>query len=160
MNAFSFLLIFTTVFSCIEQNKNGMLLSRGLLYQDSQSTKIITYKFENLSYKQIVEVKNLCDTEISFKIITQDKKEKKSLIIQGLARRKITETLEQDTDEKGEQYDAYQYEYSNGECLLLIRIGKYENDLMKLFSFRCDNLLGEKDGLFTLSTLLRKIGLN
>jgi hypothetical protein len=142
---------------CIQQNKKTPTVTEKLSDQVTQASEIIRYMFEDMSYKQIVEIKNVSEAEIEFKVNTEDKKSGKSTIIQGIAKRKINVDPEIDEDEEGEGYYSLQYTNSNGECKLFIRIAEEKKDLLKLSSFRCYDLPGKSNGLFSLNIILRRI---
>ncbi len=156
MKTLSCICLIAVLFCCSEQNRTTRKVSGKLTNQITQTSGIIKYMYDNTLYKQVIEIKNLSEIEIEFKINTEDKKTGELSVIQGVAKRKINVDPEIDEDDKGEGYYSLQYIYINGECKLSIRIAADTKDLLKLDSFNC-YLIGEKDGLFTLGVLLKRI---
>jgi hypothetical protein len=157
MKTFSFILIIGISIFCNKQNRAFRHVLEQNNNQISCTLGIIKYVYDDTFFKQIVEIKYLSETEIDFKINTEDKKRGDSSIIKGIAKKKIDVGPEIDTNEEGEDYYSIQYIYTKGECLLLIRIEEEKQYLLKLNNFRCRNLPGQRDGLFTLGVLLKRI---
>ena len=151
------ILVLAGLLNCINQSKYIKQVDERVLYQKDKHSGIFEYSYESKFYKQIVDIEFLSNIEIYFRIITTDKKANNSSIIEGNAKRDIDQDPEQDEDEAKIPYDSYQYLYSSGECKVLIRISKDKKDLMKIDSFKCYNLIGKSNGLFTLEVLLKRV---
>jgi hypothetical protein len=157
MKTFSYILIIGISIFCNKQNRTLNHILEQNNNQISSTIGIIKYVYDDTFFKQIVEIKFLSETEIDFEINTEDKNKGDSSIIKGIAKKKIDVGPEIDTNEEGEDYYSIQYIYTKGECLILIRIEEEKHDLLKLNNFKCRNLQGQRDGLFTLGVLLKRI---
>jgi hypothetical protein len=116
----------------------------------------ILYEYKSDTLIQKLSVGYLSNKEIRFQLTSVNIIRHSTSTLAGTALAKLNQDPELDEDDAGNSYPSTEYHYSNGNCLMGIRIAMNTKDKAKIFEYNCESL-HKKDCPFASFGVLKKV---
>lgn len=157
------ILLAIIVVSCNNKkgNTNNMIPKKVTILSDVPKKNAISspnfqiYLVENDSIMQSIEIKSITKKELSFVIVSKNKRDGYSKHLEGIASISNSSDLEFEEDEEGNALPVTEYIYKNNSCWISIKIDLEKEDFIKLKESECSDFT-KKYSLNTGLFLLKK----